>query len=478
MFAKKQQNTDSSFSVVAPRANPGSPAIDYRGVFSKIDDLGNAISKTLSDFSVVIYKTKEKSRELADFDEHLKEVVNSIMQITSAVQDMDDFIGKQNLAVDYTRNALEKINESLQHVSGIVTDRLAASAELNQATGLGSEKVGKMLSVIDVLNKNVDAIKSVIGSINDISEQTNLLAMNAAIEAAHAGKAGAGFAVVAGEIRKLSENTRSNAANIDKTLKNMLDTLQDARSMADEAGSAMKLIGDKVNETTASLQEVTTEVQTLGATGDTLMDSADGIASSSAELSRHSSNIANHVTGLSGSISQVSSLSTSICTDMQKLSRTSTSAVNRIYGMISQVADVNDTLSVAKKPETGVLALPYIRALQQHIEWLTKVRAAIDSKNPTSAVSIADEHSCTLGQWVDECCRTVSGFADLPLVRDLQEKHSAMHAMVKAIYRQIESSSSDILELKFTELVTQVGEAIMALGNLYVAIKEGRTKLI
>ena len=249
MFGKKNMKAGTAPAVNADSPRDASVSTNYSEDMSvmkrEIEALEVLIGRSLVNSAKTIETTQDKSSEFADFDDHLKGVVSSILQIVSAIQEMDDFIARQNKAVDYTRDAIVSINNSLQQVSNITNERLSSTVELTESSNAGSEKVTRVLGVIDVLSKNVDAIKAVIGSINDISEQTNLLAMNAAIEAAHAGKAGVGFAVVAGEIRKLSENTRVNAANIDKTLKSMIDTLMEARRLADEAGAAMQVIGRK-----------------------------------------------------------------------------------------------------------------------------------------------------------------------------------------------------------------------------------------
>ena len=477
MFGKKNIKTNS-----APTVNA---AVQKDVLFSRecedrmtvikheIEALEVLIGKSLVNSAKTIETTQDKSSEFADFDDHLKGVVSSILQIVSAIQEMDNFITRQNKAVDYTRDAIVSINDSLQQVSNITNERLAVTAELTDSTTAGSEKVTKVLGVIDVLSKNVDAIKAVIGSINDISEQTNLLAMNAAIEAAHAGKAGVGFAVVAGEIRKLSENTRVNAANIDKTLKSMIDTLMEARRLADEAGAAMQVIGSKVEETSASLSTIASDVQELSGTGVKLLDTADGIAASSMELSKRSSDISGHITDLSGSVEQVSSLSSSINDDLTDIAKKALSSVEVSCDMIHKISSVENTLfKIDGVSGDSALDMPYVLAVQQHINWLEYAQSLLKDRSAVPASPPGDCHACDLGKWLDKCSRENANFKNLDQVRALEKVHKQMHDTVQELYQQRDHLSGQTLELKYINLVTISGTVVNALGNLYVALNK------
>ena len=233
------------------------------GVYSASEKLTFALKRSINSVAGILFKMLSQRAAMKTLRANMDSIFGVTSKLEPKMEEVDGVLQKLNGEILSSGVVVEQFGSSVKNVAEEVSSKVQTIDELAVATGEGVGKVTRVLDVINVLSQNVDAIRDVISAINDISERTNLLAMNAAIEAAHAGKAGLGFAVVAGEIRKLSEGTKANSANIEKTLKSMIDSLADVRKTADEAGSAMKWIGGKVEETRESFQEVALDMDRL-----------------------------------------------------------------------------------------------------------------------------------------------------------------------------------------------------------------------
>jgi methyl-accepting chemotaxis protein len=111
----------------------------------------------------------------------------------------------------------------------------------------GQESMKKTIQSISEISQSVEGISSAIHIISSIAANTNLLSMNAAIEAAHAGDAGRGFAVVAGEIRRLSETTRENSVSISRTLKNIISGISDTTKQSGETDTRIVQMSKEIS---------------------------------------------------------------------------------------------------------------------------------------------------------------------------------------------------------------------------------------
>jgi methyl-accepting chemotaxis protein len=112
------------------------------------------------------------------------------------------------------------------------------------------------IEAVEIISKGVEGVGSTIKVIGGIAANTNLLSMNAAIEAAHAGDAGNGFAVVAGEIRRLSETTRENSRNIAHTLTGIVDGIKTTTVRSSATDALISTMAEEINGFAGTMTEL------------------------------------------------------------------------------------------------------------------------------------------------------------------------------------------------------------------------------
>ena len=221
---------------------------------------------------------------LASLDGDINGASTSIEQITESVDKLRTQVEKQFGAIDLSSRAIGQIMGSVGSVAGIIGSRISAIEALVTLISEGAEKVGDANALVADIARNTDDMMELVDLINNIASQTNLLAMNAAIEAAHAGEAGKGFAVVADEIRKLAEETTANAMRIAKTLKSTTSKIQAASQAGVASQAALGTINQEVNDFAAALKTVTGAMEDLSMAGAEILGTLGVLVNTSTEV--------------------------------------------------------------------------------------------------------------------------------------------------------------------------------------------------
>jgi methyl-accepting chemotaxis protein len=417
----------------------------FNTFMDKLQEILRQVSDNTQSLATASEEISASSRDQAKGAESQKDqttqVATAMQEMAATVQEVSENSNKaaaaSQKAAEMAREGGKVVEETLSRMRGIATS------------------VGDTARKVQELGKRSDEIGRISGVIDDIADQTNLLALNAAIEAARAGEQGRGFAVVADEVRKLAERTGNATKEIAAMISN-IQTETKAAVAAMQAGSQEVEAGvEFTRRAGAALQGIIKMSEQVG-------DMVTQIATAATQQSATTETINTNIEEIARIASSTESGVQQTAGALQDLSALALQ-LRRLVGQfrLSSDATVGTGQTRASQVDRAVSnSVDFARVKMAHRSWRLKLRSFLDGRENIDRKGLASHRDCELGKWIYG--GGTAAYGHLREMQDLEQKHKDMHGLVKQVVELKHAGKAAEAEQGFTR-VCETAEAVVVL---------------
>ena len=263
-----------------------------RGVISEVTDSSSQLSAAAEELSTVSQQTGEGVQQLS----------GETVQVASAMNEMTATVREVANNAERAASLAREASQSADEGSTVVNQTVVSVEQL-------SHEIGASVEAINRLKINSEEISSVLDVIKSIADQTNLLALNAAIEAARAGEQGRGFAVVADEVRTLAQRTQQSTSEIEVTISQIqTGTIEVVENMA-KSSAQTTIVVNKANETGEKLEQIKVAIESMNNMSTLIASASEEQSAVSEEINRNVVNVQDLTTQSAASTEQTAETS-------------------------------------------------------------------------------------------------------------------------------------------------------------------------
>jgi methyl-accepting chemotaxis protein len=447
-----QGDRDLSLRVeIASQDELGDLAKWFNLLMGKLRRTLSNMSRNTSSLAAAGEEISATSRQQTQGTELQKDQTN---QVATAMQEMATTVQQISENSSSAAAASQQASEAARQGGKIVEEALSGMRTIAQSVGETAKKV-------EELGKRSDQIGQIIGVIDDIADQTNLLALNAAIEAARAGEQGRGFAVVADEVRKLAERTSGATKEITDMIRSIQAETKNAVTAMHAGTKEVELGVELTTQAGSSLHNI---IQMSERVGDMVTHIATAATQQSAATEQ-----------INGSIERIAKITAASAAD----ARQTTSALADLATLAADLQELADQFRLgaeandrqdrellqnqagASDSDTGDAAnLDFARVKMGHRSWRLKLRGFLDGRENLNPRTLASHRDCELGKWI--YAEAMNRYGDWREVQELEKTHESMHTLVRRIVELKHNDKTEEAEQEFSR-VSDASEKVIAL---------------
>jgi methyl-accepting chemotaxis protein len=286
-------------------------------------------------------------------NELILSVSNDVSSLTESANHLKEYMLSESSAMQQNSASIAEMTANINSMANMTKKADAMFDELTQTSEEGNKLVAQAVTSISEIQKASKEVQSIVKTIQEIASQTNLLSMNAAIEAAHAGEFGTGFAVVADEVRSLATSSATSAKEIQAHIKDIVSKINVGVEAISSAGSAFKNIDQGVSENRELIRSLALamEEQRIGAeeTMKVTVEVTDALEKANELVHEQNEYAANVRTAMDNVVASSAEVSRVI-----KDGNAATDNINDAVQMIAQTSEQNNDVVRSMKEQINI----------------------------------------------------------------------------------------------------------------------------